>query len=201
MLHKSGRIDEDVSNRIKAAWMKWRAATGVLCDRIVPFKLKGKFYRVAIRPAMLYGSECWPITKALANRVEVAELRMLRWTCGKTLRDMIPNGVYRAQLEVETIINKMREGRLRWFGHVRRRSQSAPVRRVEDSRRPEEKGIAWRARIRYVVSTSRYVVSTGRVVVPTVRYVVPAGKVIIIVSPGRLSLVPTGRELSPGRVK
>ncbi|GJY90157.1 retrovirus-related pol polyprotein LINE-1, partial [Tanacetum coccineum] len=132
MLHKSGRIDEDVSNRIKAAWMKWRAATGVLCDRNVPLKLKGKFYRVAIRPAMLYGSECWPITKALANRVEVAELRMLRWTCGKTLLDMIPNGVYRAQLEVETIINKMREGRLRWFEHVRRRPQPAPVRRVED---------------------------------------------------------------------
>ncbi|GKE54691.1 hypothetical protein Tco_1489847 [Tanacetum coccineum] len=38
-------------------------------------------------------------------------------------------------------------------------------------------------------------------VVPTGRYVVPAGKVIIIVSTGRLSLVPTGRVLSPGRVK
>ncbi|GKD48599.1 hypothetical protein Tco_1277575 [Tanacetum coccineum] len=25
----------------------------------------------------------------------------------------------------------MREGRLRWFGHVKRRPQSAPVRRVE----------------------------------------------------------------------
>ncbi|GJV02009.1 transport protein Sec24-like CEF [Tanacetum coccineum] len=111
--------------------MKWMAATGVLCDRNVLLKLKGKFYRVAIRPAMLYGSECWPITKALANRVEVAELRMLRWTCGRTLLDMIPNGVYRALLEVETIINKMREGRLRWFGHVRRRPQSSPVRRVE----------------------------------------------------------------------
>ncbi|GJV42345.1 hypothetical protein Tco_1420785 [Tanacetum coccineum] len=80
---------------------------------------------------MLYGSECWPITKALANRVEVAELRMLRWTCGKTLLDMIPNEVYRAQLEVESIINKMREVRLRWFGHVRRRPQSAPVMRFE----------------------------------------------------------------------
>ncbi|GKB77046.1 reverse transcriptase domain-containing protein [Tanacetum coccineum] len=32
-------------------------------------------------------------------------------------------------------------------------------------------------------------------------YVVPTGKVFIIVSPGRLSLVPTGRILSPGRVK
>ncbi|GJZ77843.1 retrovirus-related pol polyprotein LINE-1 [Tanacetum coccineum] len=131
MLHKSGRIDEDVSHRIKAAWMKWMAATGVLCDRKVPLKLKGKFYRVAIRPALLYGSVCWPITKALANMVEVAELRMLRWTCGRTLSDMIPNGVYKAELEVENIINKMREGRLRWFGHVRRRQQSAPVRRVE----------------------------------------------------------------------
>ena len=80
---------------------------------------------------MLYGSECWPITKAQANRVEVAELRMLRWTCGKTLRDMIPNGVFRAELEVENIISKMREGRLRWFGHVRRRLQSVPVRRIE----------------------------------------------------------------------
>ncbi|GKF23609.1 hypothetical protein Tco_0075931, partial [Tanacetum coccineum] len=30
-----------------------------------------------------------------------------------------------------TIVNKMREGRLRWFGHVKRRPQSAPVRRVE----------------------------------------------------------------------
>ncbi|GJW69834.1 hypothetical protein Tco_0126751 [Tanacetum coccineum] len=45
--------------------------------------------------------------------------------------DMIPNRVYRAELEVEPIINKMREGRLRWFGHVRRRPQSASVRRVE----------------------------------------------------------------------
>ncbi|GJZ04251.1 phosphoenolpyruvate/phosphate translocator 2 isoform 2 [Tanacetum coccineum] len=132
MIHKSGRIDEDVSHRIKASWLKWRAATGVLCDRSVPLKLKGKFYRVAIRPSMLYGSECWPITKALANRVEVAELRMLRWTCGRTMLDMIPNGVYRAELEVENIINKMREGRLRWFGHVRRRPRSAPVGRVED---------------------------------------------------------------------
>ncbi|GJS05542.1 hypothetical protein Tco_0322050 [Tanacetum coccineum] len=45
--------------------------------------------------------------------------------------DMIPNGVYRAELEVESITNKMREGQLRWFGHVRRRPQSAPDMRVE----------------------------------------------------------------------
>nr|GEU61015.1 cleavage/polyadenylation specificity factor, 25kDa subunit [Tanacetum cinerariifolium] len=108
-----------------------RAASGVLCDRRIPLNLKGKFYRVAIRPAMLYGSECWPIMKALSNNVEVAELRMLRWTCGKTMVDMIPNGILRAELDVDSIIDKMREGRLRSFRHVKRRPQTALVKRVE----------------------------------------------------------------------
>nr|GEV94762.1 hypothetical protein [Tanacetum cinerariifolium] len=85
----------------------------------------------AIRPTMLYGCECWPITKALAFRVEVAELRMLRWTCDKTMVDMISNEAFIAALDVDSISNKMREGRLRWFGHIKRRPQSASVRRVE----------------------------------------------------------------------
>ncbi|GKD10983.1 hypothetical protein Tco_1190668 [Tanacetum coccineum] len=80
---------------------------------------------------MLYGLECWLITKAQANWVEVAKLRMLMWTCGKSMFDMIPNRVYIAGLDVETIIKKMREGWLRWFRHVKRRPQSALVKRVE----------------------------------------------------------------------
>ncbi|GJY46188.1 ataxia telangiectasia mutated family protein [Tanacetum coccineum] len=150
MLHKSEMIDEDVAHSIKAAWLKWRAAIGVIYDRNVPLKLKGKFYRVTIRPAMLYESECWPITKALANRMEVAELRMLRWTCGKMMLDMIPNGVYRAELEVETIINKMREGRLRrgrpklrWEDRVKLDMKELLLSKDMTSNRNE-----WRARIR-----------------------------------------------------
>jgi hypothetical protein len=60
MLQKDGDIDEDVSHRIKIGWLKWRQASGVLCDHRVPLKLKDKFYRTAIRPAMLYGAECCP---------------------------------------------------------------------------------------------------------------------------------------------
>jgi hypothetical protein len=58
MLQKDVDIDEDVSHRIKADWLKWHQASGVLCDPWVPLKLKGKFYRTAIRPAILYGGEC-----------------------------------------------------------------------------------------------------------------------------------------------
>ncbi|KAE8676118.1 hypothetical protein F3Y22_tig00111633pilonHSYRG00117 [Hibiscus syriacus] len=33
MIHKDGGVDDDVTHRIKAGWLKWRAATGVLCDK------------------------------------------------------------------------------------------------------------------------------------------------------------------------
>ena len=33
--------------------------------------LKGKFYRVAIRLALFYGTECWPVKKAFEQRMEV----------------------------------------------------------------------------------------------------------------------------------
>ena len=69
-LQKDGNIDEDVRHRISAGWLKWRQASGILCDRRVPQKLKGKFYRTAIRPAMLYGAECWLHKKATCPTTE-----------------------------------------------------------------------------------------------------------------------------------
>jgi hypothetical protein len=41
MLQKNRDIDEDVSHKIKTGWLKWRQASGVLCDPRVPLKLKG----------------------------------------------------------------------------------------------------------------------------------------------------------------
>jgi hypothetical protein len=57
MLQKNGDIDEDVSHRIKTDWLKWCEASGILCDPRVPLKIKDKFYRTAIRSAMLYGTQ------------------------------------------------------------------------------------------------------------------------------------------------
>ena len=60
ILLMDGDIDVDVSHRIKAGWIKWRQASGILCDKRVPQKLKSKFYRTAIRLAILYRAEYWP---------------------------------------------------------------------------------------------------------------------------------------------
>ncbi|KAH1125341.1 hypothetical protein GYH30_014768 [Glycine max] len=128
-------IEGDVNHRIQAGWMKWRKASGVLCDAKVPTKLKGKFYRTAVRPAILYGTECWAVKSQHENKVGVAEMRMLRWMCGKTRQDKIRNEAIRERVGVAPIVEKMVENRLRWFGHVERRPVDSVVRRVDQMER------------------------------------------------------------------
>jgi hypothetical protein len=44
--------------KMLAIELKWCQASGILCELRVPLKLKGKFYRIVIRPTMLYRIEC-----------------------------------------------------------------------------------------------------------------------------------------------
>jgi hypothetical protein len=128
MLQKNGDIDEDVSHRIKIGWLKWRQASGVLCDPRVPLKLKGKFYRTVIRPAMLYRAECWHTKRRHVQQLSVVEMRMLRWICGHTRRDRVRNDDICEILGVAPVEEKLVQHRLRWFGHMQRRPVGAPIR-------------------------------------------------------------------------
>lgn len=63
MIQGNVKIDEHITHRVGAEWVKWRLAYGVLCYKNVLPKLKGKFYRVVVRLTMLYGDECWTSQK------------------------------------------------------------------------------------------------------------------------------------------
>ena len=59
--------------------------------------------------------------------MDVSEMKMLRWMSGYTLKDRIRNDHSRERVEVAPISEKMREYRLRWYGHVQRRELDEPV--------------------------------------------------------------------------
>ena len=80
---------------------------------------------------MLYGTECWPVKKFFEQRIDVTEMRMLRWMCGNTMVDKTKNQEFREKLGVAPFSAKMRKNGLRWFGHVQRKIHDAPVRRIE----------------------------------------------------------------------
>jgi len=53
--------------------------------------------------------------------------------CGKTKRDTIKNDNIRERVGVASIVEKMVETRLRWFGHAKRRLVDFVVRRVGEA--------------------------------------------------------------------
>ena len=108
----------------------WKKCSGVLCDRRMPVKLKGKVHKTVIRPAMLYGAETWATTKGQEKRIELTEMRMLRWMCGVTRKDKIRNEHIRGTTRVAQASKKITERRLIWYGHVMRRDGEHILRKV-----------------------------------------------------------------------
>ncbi|EYC11789.1 hypothetical protein Y032_0049g1768 [Ancylostoma ceylanicum] len=119
-----------IRGTITCAWLKWRESTGILCDRRCSRVLKGKVCRTVVRPALLYGSECWPVSKTHERMLNTAEIRMLRWACGFTRCDRVRNEDIRTMMQTVPIQLKLREQRLRWYGHVMRRPSHHPIRRA-----------------------------------------------------------------------
>ena len=85
---------------------------------------------------MVYGLETVAATKKQVEEMEVAEMKMLRFAMGVTRKDKIRNEHIRSTVKVERLGMKIREGRLRWYGHVMRRDQEYVGRKMMEMELP-----------------------------------------------------------------
>ena len=136
MVQESGGCEREVKKRVQAGRNGWRRVSGVICDRRLPVRVKGKVYSSVVRPAMVYGLETVAITKKQVEEMEVAEMKMLRFAMGVTRKDKIRNEYIRSTVKVKRLGMKMREGRLRWYGHVMRRDQENVGRKMMEMELP-----------------------------------------------------------------
>ncbi|KAK2879894.1 hypothetical protein Q8A73_023706 [Channa argus] len=121
-VQSNGECGKEVKRRVQAGWNGWRKVSGVLCDKRVSARMKGKVFKTVVRPAMLFGLETVALKKRQEAELEVAELKMLRFSLGVTRMDRIRNEYIRGTAHVRCFGDKVREARLRWFGHVQRRN-------------------------------------------------------------------------------
>ncbi|KAK3563031.1 hypothetical protein QTP86_013435, partial [Hemibagrus guttatus] len=135
-VQSNGECGNEVKKRVQAGWNGWRKVWGVLCDQKISARIKGKVYRTVVRAAMLYGLETVSLRKRQESELEVAELKMLRFSLGVTRLDRIRNEYIRGTAHVGRLGDKVREARLRWFGHVQRRESEYIGRRMLDMELP-----------------------------------------------------------------
>ena len=129
-IDQEGGCGAEVKRRIGVAWDRWRDLSGVMCDKKVPTKLKVLLYKTSIKPTLTYGSETWPVTQRMEEKLNATEMRMLRHIHGVTFEDHITNEEIRSQASVRELSIQMRVKRLRWYGHVCRRDEDEDIRRV-----------------------------------------------------------------------
>ena len=132
VIEEKGGCSKSARARIGKAWQKWREVARVVCDKRTPLKTKAKIYKSVIRPALLYGTESATLRREEERRLEVTEMRMLRNMCRRK-KEHRRNDEIRKLAGVVNIIEKAKEGLLRWLGHVRRREPENGVRRAYET--------------------------------------------------------------------
>ena len=87
-LDGDGRADLSATARIRNGWMNFRELLPFLTSRAPPLKMKDHVYANCVRNDMTYGSEARPLLVDVGLKFERAEMQMIRWMCGISLKDI-----------------------------------------------------------------------------------------------------------------
>ena len=133
-LDGDGGADLAATSRIKNGWMKFRKFWPFLTSRAPPLEMKGRVYSSCVRSSMTYGSETRPLLVDVGLKLERAEMQMIRWMCGISLKDRRTNKELRRLVGVEPMTTIIRSGRLTWYGHVMRKNDEDWVKKCMEYR-------------------------------------------------------------------
>ena len=117
--------------RVRCAWGKFWKLSGFLIGRGVSLKLKGKIYNACVQSVMVYGSETWSMRVEDQQRLERKKRMMIRLMCGVSVRDKISSDELRHRSGFDCASVIVRRNRLRWFGHVERKTEDDWVKKCQ----------------------------------------------------------------------
>jgi exonuclease III len=131
VVNQDATCKDDVGHRVSVGWMKWKENSGIFCDPKMPPKLKGRLFTTVVRPALLYGSNCWTMYKSFENKMTATEMKMLRMSMGVTKLDRIKSTRIRGSMHIkESIVEKLGQHQIGWYCHVKRRPSENPVQKA-----------------------------------------------------------------------
>lgn len=149
VLDSRGKQEKELNERIGKFSKNVGMLYPLLKERGVPREVKVTIYDTVLRPILLYGSECWTLNTVQKNKLEAAEMRVLRLIRGVTLRERMRSERIREDLGMISIIDKVERERLRWFGHVKRMEEGSKLREILDWK-PEGRRPVGRPRKRWL---------------------------------------------------
>lgn len=115
-----GGCERATVSRVRSAWAKFRELLPVLTCKAISLQTRGHVYNSCVRATMLHASECWATRKGDLNRLLRNHRSMMLWICEARKKDKIRTECLLEKLCLQSLESKLRNNRLRWFGHVQR---------------------------------------------------------------------------------
>ena len=118
-----GKTEREVRRRVQAGANAWRsvAGGGVMADRRISNRLKGKVMSTCVTPACLYGTETLALTELQQQRLQVCENNWVRKIARVTRADRRRMVELREETGVQmSLTERLVRSRLQWAGHVER---------------------------------------------------------------------------------
>ena len=124
-------VDVEVRRRIQAGANAWRNVEGVMVDRKISRKLKGKFLDSCVVPASTYGLETLALSELHQHKL-LCENNWIRKIAG--VRRVERRRMKDLREEVGTkacIVGKIVKSRIKWAGHMVRMNDDKLPKRAE----------------------------------------------------------------------
>ena len=121
-LGSGGGVVEAARARVRCAWAKFKELSPILTVRGASYRIKGRFYSACVQSVLIYGTETWAMKADDLRSLERTERMMVRWMCGVSLKDRKRSEDLYNLLGINCVADVVRRGRLRWFGHLERKS-------------------------------------------------------------------------------
>ena len=120
VLVTDGRLDVELNIRRGKAVGRFKQFQKMWGTKHLSLATKVKCYKAYVLPILLFGSECWSLTKVQSQKLERVHSSCLRSILGVRLSDRHTNEHIRKSCGVATLSAYITANRLRWLGHVGR---------------------------------------------------------------------------------
>ena len=130
-----GKTEREVRRRAQAGANPWRSVEGVMADRRISNRLKGKVMSTCVTPACLYGTETLALTELQQQRLQVCENNWVRKIARVTRADRRRMVELREESGVQrSLTERLARSRLQWAGHVERMADDRLPKRAAELR-------------------------------------------------------------------
>ncbi|KAJ8935859.1 hypothetical protein NQ318_015970 [Aromia moschata] len=135
-IESQGYQDQEINARIQSASNMFHSMkSSFIGKKEVSIKTKMSVYNSIYVPILIFGCESWVLNQKHKSMVQSMDMKYLRKVLGITRKDKIRNADIREQLQVQSVLSRIENRQLGWFGHLIRMNNDRPVKKVWEAKR------------------------------------------------------------------